>query len=358
MRETIEAVVEYSRKGFTAPIPLPAGSKFPPPAGLTGNIPPVCKDKVTGVWSKVIDSGATEANVALRAQAPDDKDFEIIALDVDHYGEKAGLDGLRVLSKRLGSLGLAKAYRSSSRGPNSPSGQYFFRVPKGIKWARQACPDVDIVQLTHRYSVVWPSRVSDSTTGEERRYTWLRGNEVVEVPHVDDLPELPEAWVQHLTRRHGVEYRQGDTLRLAETMAFLETLPGWEDPISRTFSSYLDNKLPELSGGAHDTMLAVVTYLLKSATEGHAGLGAALQRCESEFLEEFAARPDSRLGREGALNEFWSIVCSIAGDLKNEVDSGQREVQPLRTEIDPEELSGIPSLQDLFAQRRAEKQRD
>lgn len=356
MKDIIKAVVEYTQKGFLAPIPLPAGEKFPPPSGLTGNIPHFGTDKVRSVWKTAARRG--DANLALRAQVSTDKDYEIIALDVDHYGEKAGLDGLRVLSKRLGPLGLAKAYRSSSRGPNSPSGQYFFKVPKNIKWARQACPDVDIVQLTHRYSVVWPSRVSDSETGEERVYNWYVGSTLVEVPHVDDLPELPEAWVQHLTRKHGLQFRQGDTLRLAEAMKFLEALPGWEDEISRTFSSYLDNKLPELSGGAHDTMLAVVTHLLKGATEGHAGLGAAMQRCEGEFLEEFAARPDSRLGREGALQEFWSIVCSIAGDLKNEIDSGQREILPLRAEINPEKASGIPSLQDLFAQRRAEKQRD
>lgn len=355
MRETIKSVVEYTRKGFLAPIPLPAGEKFPPPAGMTGNIPPICKDKVKEAWSKVIDSGDSEANLALRAQAPDDKDYEIIALDIDHYGEKAGLAGLKALVKRLGPLGLKDIPRSSSRGPNSPSGQYFFKVPKGIKWNRQACPDVDIVQLTHRYSVVWPSRVSDPTTGEDRVYCWFQGSEVVEIPHVDSLPWLPEAWVSHLTRRHGVEYRQGDSLRLAEAMKFLEGLPGWEAPISRVFDSYLDSRLPELSNGAHDTALAVVTYLMKAATEGQAGLGEALQRSEAEFLEEFLARPNSRLGREGALQEFWSIVCSIAGDLKNEIDSGKREVLPLRVEIDPSQASGIPSLQDLFAQRRAKQ---
>lgn len=353
MRETIEAVVEYTRMGFLAPIPLPAGAKFPPPAGLTGNIPHFGTDKVRKVWKEA--AGRGDANVALRAQVDPDKDYEIIALDVDHYGEKAGLAGLLALSKRLGPLGLAKIPRSSSRGPNSPSGQYFFRVPKNIKWVRQACPDVDIVQLTHRYSVVWPSRVSDSETGEERVYTWLVGSEVVEVPHVDDLPWLPDTWVQHLTRRRGLEFRRGDNVALEEAMAWMESLPGWETPISRNFSSYLDQKLPELSGGAHDTMLAVVTYLVKSATEGHAGLGEALQRCEAEFLEEFASRPNSRLNREGALREFWSLVRSAVSTVKAEIDSGEREILPLRAEIEIEGFSGIPSLQALLAQRRAER---
>lgn len=341
-----EAAALYTRQGFLAPFPLPAGEKMPPPAGVTGNIPPVCRDDVVAAWS-----GVTRANLAVRAQVSVNKDFEIIALDVDDYDDKAGLAGLKALVKRLGPLDLKNIPRSSSRGPNNASGQYFFKVPKNIKWNRQACPDVDIVQLTHRYSVVYPSVVADSATGEQRMYNWYLGREVTEIPHVDSLPELPDRWVQHLTRSHGVEYRQGDSVRLDEAMAWLKTVPGWDAPVSRVLSSYLDHKLPELPGGAHDTMLAVVTYLVKSATEGHTGLEEALQRAEQAFLDEFASRSHSRLGRDGATQEFWSIVCSIVGGVKAEVDSGTREFRPVIEEVDLDSLPPMPNWSALFKEQ-------
>lgn len=335
-----KVAAQYTRKGYLAPFPLPAGEKMPPPVGVTGNIPPVCRDDIVAAWS-----GVTQANLAVRAQVSVDKDFEIIALDVDDYDDKAGLAGLSALAQRLGPLDLKNIPRSSRRGPNNASGQYLFKVPKNIKWARQACLDVDIVQLTHRYSVVWPSEV------DGKQYNWYVGREVTSVPHVDSLPELPERWVQHLTRSHGVEYRQGDSVRLDEAMAWLKTVPGWDAPISRVLASYLDHKLPDLSGGAHDTMLAVVTYLVKSATEGHAGLEEALQRAEQAFLDEFASRSRSRLGREGAIHEFWSIVCSIVGGVKAEVDSGKREFRPVIREVDLDSLPPMPNWSALFKEQ-------
>lgn len=331
------AAALYIKMGYQVPIPLPAGEKKPPARGLSGNIPYVHREQIASAWA-----GVTEGNLALRMQAPLDRDYDIIAVDVDHYDEKKGYSNLRRLERTLGPLDLKNIPRSSRRGANNPSGQYFFRVPKNIKWNRQACLDVDVVQLTHRYSVVWPSEV------DGKQYNWLVGHEVTSVPHVDSLPELPERWVAHLTRSHGVEFRQGDSVRLDEAMAWLRTVPGWDAPVSRVLSSYLDHKLSELPGGAHDTALAVVTYLVKSATEGHAGLEEALQRAEQAFLDEFASRSRSRLGRDGATHEFWSIVCSIVGGVKAEVDSGTREFRPVLREVDLDSLPPMPNWSEIL----------
>lgn len=70
----------YAGTGIGHSIPLPAGEKFPPPWGYTGR-----NGAVPGLAERAQWSDRT-GNVGLRLNN------EVVALDVDHYGDKRGRD--------------------------------------------------------------------------------------------------------------------------------------------------------------------------------------------------------------------------------------------------------------------------
>lgn len=190
---TLDIAEAYRDKGWTAAFPLPSGEKFPPPKGVTGGIGFVKWDRIVPLWE-----GKTEEddyNLGLRLQS-DNPEWDIIAIDVDQYDTKRGDDFLRELEEQLGSLDRLNNYRSTRRGQDNPSGQTFYRVPKGLRWESVACPDVELVHMTHRYSAAWPS-VKDGL-----QYRWIDpdGRITTEIPDTKDLPLLPEAWVNYLQR--------------------------------------------------------------------------------------------------------------------------------------------------------------
>lgn len=187
---TIRTAALYIQAGFVAPFPLREGAKFPPAKGFTGNAPSVTKDDLYGVWGKV--SERANRNMAIRLQVHSTKGYDIISLDVDDYGDKHGEVNIRELEAQLGDLSRKVTPRSSRRGAQSPSGQYFYKVPKGLKWAGKVCDDVEVVQMTHRYAAVWPSVVDDM------QYKWYVGTDEVSIPNTDDLPELPDSWIAQL----------------------------------------------------------------------------------------------------------------------------------------------------------------
>lgn len=177
--------------------PLPAGQKFPPPAGLTGrNGRAVSDADRSGWWDACRQShGPTDhCNIGLRLGQ------SVIALDVDAHEGKPGAETLKSLTAKLGPL--PKTYRSTSRGGSKPGGHYFYRVPAGLGW-RDAGPGIETLWRGHRYAVVWPSWVGGrlyrwyTPTGHLMGHGALAGQRV---PDFNQLPELPQAWVEHLTR--------------------------------------------------------------------------------------------------------------------------------------------------------------
>lgn len=188
---------DYLAAGW-APLPLPAGKKFPPPPGYTGaggRWPTA--ERVTA-WRKDPRSG----NVGLRM--PDG----VVGADVDIYEEKRGDETLAALERRLGPL--PATWVSTAR--DAPSGIRFFRVPLGVRWKGAAGPSIDIISHGYRYAVAWPSIHPD--TGTE--YTWtLPDGTPAEgaVPCVGELPELPWAWVDDLTgaEETAEDYPEADT---------------------------------------------------------------------------------------------------------------------------------------------------
>ena len=126
-----------------------------------------------------------------------------IGIDVDAYDPKTGGRTLKEAESRWGPL--PPTYRSSSRVEDDVSGIRVFRVPVGvlfrgvIGFKELGIGDIEIIQPHLRVVTAWPSI---HPTGQ--RYRWFGPDGTLlpegQVPGVEDLAELPEAWVTGLAR--------------------------------------------------------------------------------------------------------------------------------------------------------------
>ena len=316
-------VNDYLKAGWEVPIPLPENQKYPPKKGLTGNVPRVTKEEVENAWENVSES----ANVGLRMQARGKS--EILGIDVDHYESKQGRTYLNELMEELGDLNLEAIPRSTRRGAKSPSAQYFFRVPKGQKWESKVCADVDVVQLSHRYSAVWPSIVDGD------QYTWYIGDERTDIPHVKDLPVLPERWVNHLARGKATRSasKRQEIGGYREALNWLrENISSWDVEVDEDsdpdviMSPYMRDSstspefIERLENNAHDTMVDAVHKCVMSASEGHHGLKAALFHIRKSFVAVVVE--DGRRSEEAAKAEFERAVTGEVEKLAADVEEG------------------------------------
>ena len=121
---TEETWKQYVARGWSEPLPVSPGQKYPPPTGHTGNVPQAEPEKIEKLWK----GRKQNSNLALRAPS------NVIFLDVDHYGDKRGLDFLRKMEDQLGPLYLEKLPHSTRRGRDALTGQWPFKVPEGLSW--------------------------------------------------------------------------------------------------------------------------------------------------------------------------------------------------------------------------------
>lgn len=344
----IDIIKEYLAKGWTAPLPLPAGQKHPPPLKTTGNVPHLEQAEIENLWN-----GRPEnSNLALRLQT--DRDFDIISLDVDHYGNKRGASFLAEMERDLGPLNLREVPRSTRRGVSSPSGQWFFKVPAGYKWKSDACADVDIVQMTHRYAAVFPSVVD----GEQ--YTWYLGDDKIDIPSVDDLPELPERWTNFLrkssvgklvkNRKRNITGRDG----YRSAINWLrENIPGWDnnENMSQSLKKVSDSQdfLDNLAGNGHDSMVSAVHAAVMLGVEGHIGLKAALFKIEANFINEVTLRAEKPRTDAEARKEFKSAVIGEVDRLMADVADGNVTITEFSADL------ALPGFHDLLVRSEADK---
>lgn len=230
-------------------------------------------------WFKEIGvSRGGLANIALHMRG-------VIGLDVDQYGSKKGVQVLEALELQLGPL--PATWRNSARGSDPKSGGHlFFRITEEqakLKWpAKLGSSGIDIIQAGHRYSVVWPSRNPDA---DGAVYQWYRGDVACDIPNVEFLPALPDAWVQHAT---------GGTERVDLTSAEMsdDELGEWlgdrpaadREPCSE-MQVRLKYALGQLASG-HTALNDAVFSLVKMGFEGHRGVGTALQNLYAAWRTE------------------------------------------------------------------------
>jgi hypothetical protein len=222
-----------------SPLPLPAGKKYPPPDGYTGYAGrnPTTAD---------IDRWDWTGNIALRLP-PD-----VIGIDVDVY--KGG--NVSELENLYGEL--PPTIWSTSR--TDGSGISLFRVPPGTTINANPANAIEAIQAHHRYMVVWPSIHPDGG-----QYEWLdetSGETLDHAPDIDDLPDMPWAWIE------GLAVAKGETATAAapaDVRAFIDrnttgTAPGR----LRGVQSRLDN----YQGSRHDTLVEVACWALREAEAG------------------------------------------------------------------------------------------
>jgi len=172
----------YLAAGFS-PLPLPHGRKVPPPDGFTGYAGPMATQADVAAWA----AQAPEANIALRLPPT------VVGIDWDAY-KPDGVATMDELNARLGDLPMLSTWRSSSR--NDGSGIFFFRLPEGLPRIGDVGKGIETIRFGHRYAVVAPSLHPQGGS-----YRWYSPDGGHRAPRVDDLPMLPQAWIEHLVER-------------------------------------------------------------------------------------------------------------------------------------------------------------
>ena len=272
------------RAGWRGVLPLPAGTKFPPPNGYTGG---------NGAWPSYADVFAwTEeyagGNIGLRL--PDG----VIGIDVDAYDDKRGADTLSAFEFQHGTL--PDTWRITSR-MDGVSGIRLYRVPEGLRWPGEVGPHVEIVQTRHRYCVAPPSIHPSGMP-----YMWVRpdGTMTFAVPTVDDITWLPDSIVEALTRGELVqEYTRANVANVADALAAMP-VSATDNPFCPAVKSALLRALDGIEKGSrHDAALRVVMHITHLGYEGHDGAARALELIEGRWRKALGDdRTADEAGRE------------------------------------------------------------
>lgn len=309
-------------------LPVPAGAKFPPPAGFTGKTGQVPDTAQRQNWAP------HTGNFALRL-AP-----TVVGIDVDHYGDKVGGDTLKQLEAQLGPL--PPTYRIRRRGV----GTYLFRYPGGPLQG-SAGPDIDVVQHDHRYTMVWPSAVPDDA-GTMLTYKWLDGDgKECDPPAYVDLAELPKSWVDHLsggktqTSGHKTRTRPGKKAVASRASAQMEDddegneqfradMFAYEADMSEQMELALDKALATWDklekGSHHDSMMHALYPVLLEGVRGFAGCSEAIGILRDHWLSYGEPLGRGEAEFDGMLD--WTLKTLIPG-FRESVSPSFKPIGPL-----------------------------
>lgn len=292
----------YREAGHEGVLHLPALSKSPPPDGFTGHQGRYPTHDEVAAWMATYGEG----NVALRLGEG------LIGIDVDHYGTKRGGDLLAELEAQWGRL--PDTWISTAR--SAPSGIRLFRVPVGVQFTTAIPGGIEIVQYHHRYMVVWPSVHPD--TGMMYRWISPDGDMANGVPPLDEIPALPEAWVEGLTRPWTTTDEIVDNGPMAEHR---------EHDWSRRVTEALDAIALGDPGGRHDAATAGAMALARLEQLGHPGATAALDTLGERFVAAVTATGTGARSVQAALQE-WGGPGGIAPSARQRARTSPAVAEP------------------------------
>ncbi|WNM67234.1 DNA primase/polymerase [Gordonia phage Erutan] len=292
---------EYFQKGWI-PIALKPRLKEPENKGSTGRKNPAPSNR-KAIFEFVKAEGKSSpeaANVGVRLS------HEVIGIDIDDYDKKKGWTKYEELAKKYGEL--PPTVISTARPESKRSGIRFFRIPKKhvgkLSWSGKAADDIDIIQHDHRYAVVAPSYNPDA----KAEYRWYTADwEPTDIPTVADLPELPEKWVEYLTR--GYIDKTERPIDMDSTVGQVEK---WyesrtdQTEMCRQMQSRLKTALGRLEeAAAHYPLLDSHFSIIKAGAEGHRGSLEAAAELEAAWLDRIKAEDGKRHGLSTARNEIF-----------------------------------------------------
>lgn len=289
---------EYLDRGWESALPVPYGSKRLVITGWTGYKGAYPDSDQIEDWIEY----QGEANIALRM--PQD----VIAIDVDAYGDKYGDITLDVLEMSLGPL--PATYRSTSRSESDDiSGIYLFRLPTeavGLHF-HDIGGGLETISWHHRYAMAWPSIHPDT----QKPYRFVRdwGEICEEPPSKEDLPVLPMPWVRRLLKADHEEHT-----------ATRDT-SGHRDPaygVRSDAQAWVDNTLASLDAlpspwyeGAFwdQTTFNAACDLVRLANSGWTGY--TLEQAEEDL---FAHAPTDDVWTEYEVRAKWRSALTAVGD--------------------------------------------
>lgn len=314
------AARDYFEAGWS-PLPLPAASKSPVPIGFTGASGRYVTEEQLDEWLKEGAKASAgklsfkPSNVALRLPR------NVLGVDVDAYGEKAGEATLAAAEEEWGPL--PRTWVSTSRD-DGLSGIRFFRIPEGLAWPGQLPQGlgVELLRWDHRFAIVAPS-IHDLTRA---RYQWweeFKDGTLFEsdsFPEVVDLPALPKKWVAGLTKGEKWKERSVDEgMDAGDLRSWLSARNSPDTPCAamrKTTTDYARTlRKSGDDGGAHDAARDAAWAVLGDAAAGHSGVSKALGELRQIFLKAVGAR---RADAGAARAEWARIVLRGAAKISAE----------------------------------------
>jgi RecA-family ATPase len=274
-----QAAQAYLTLGLGSPITIPYKRKKDPLPGWTGYDGARASGADVQEWA---DNGYGGHNIAIRLAE------DVLCIDVDNYDGKPGEQTVLDAIEKLGPL--PKTYVSTSRADDPVSGIRWYRTGRtGRAWADVLKKDggVEILHWGHRYAMVEPS-----VHPEGRVYTWRAPDGSDDPPCYDDLPMLPQAWIDHLDRGPESDRPRAAEMTSEEVRTFLTALPAGKP--CRTVQPVLDAGLTSLSNGAsrHDSARNRIAELLRNGEQGHTGVNKALESLRQAFVTALAGERD------------------------------------------------------------------
>lgn len=274
----------YWQAGWRGILPLPHKRKKTPPTGYTGatGTDPAYPD--VHAWA----DDPTPHNICLRLPG------NVIGIDVDAYGDKSGG---RTLTETEAEWGLLPpTWRSTSRDDGT-SGIRLYRIPEGLAWPNEVGAGIETVHRAHRYTVCWPSIHPDT----DLPYRWITPDGLTAantVPDPDQLPPLPDTWVQGLTGGEAAAHTPRDHKTHNEAVLWIAQLDHATDQPCRRIQKAADQAAADLqTHSAHDTCCAAAARILRLGHERHHGAVTALAQLRAAFTHEVTSPRRRILGK-------------------------------------------------------------
>jgi hypothetical protein len=304
--------------------PLPPGQKDPPPTGYTGWKGEAVSPGQLAHWKKY----CLDYNVGLHLPAG------VLGVDVDAYGRKKGDRTLHFMEDLLGPLPVTwmVTARPVEPGNRFTSGIRLFLVPDDL--VAPNLPWIEMIHVGHRYAVVWGSIHPDL----HRPYCWYVGapwRRMTTVPVRSALPELPEAWVDHLAERsrHRAPPRPGaapSAVDSQEVQHFVQAHTDASHPhLFDTVRGWAEERVA--SGIArHDAYRDAVVKAAQESAAGFYDAGIAFATLHGAFIEALSGDRPHLAEAEWCRIACWAVGLAAGIDADAVRDDVLSRIEPGR----------------------------